>query len=66
MMLVNENGILGSIGGGVLEHAVIKHAKEAGAISTSEFNLSNEESAALGMICGGENQILFIPLRKEI
>ena len=63
MMLVTDKEIMGSIGGGVLENAVIKYARKTSAVSYESFHLSNEESKNLGMICGGTNRILFVPLR---
>ena len=66
MMLVTEKGILGSVGGGLLEQKAIDAAKEITTITSKKFLLSNEESAALGMICGGSNQILFVPLECEL
>ena len=66
MMLVTEHGILGSIGGGVLEKSVMEVAKGVTEICSDTFSLSSEESKSLGMICGGTNQILFIPLKKEL
>lgn len=66
MMLVTEKGILGSVGGGLLEQKAIEAAKEITTITSKKFLLSNEESAALGMICGGSNQILFVPLECEL
>ena len=66
MMLVTEKGILGSIGGGILESRVIDRAKRITSVTAEDYELSNEESAALGMICGGRNKILFIPLKGSI
>lgn len=63
MMLVKEDGgILGSIGGGVLEHEAMAYAKGVTEIVVKEYDLSNRESAELGMICGGSNQVIFIPV----
>ncbi len=62
MMLVTENGTIGSIGGGILEQRVCKRAKEIEAIALEDYDLTNEESAAAGMICGGSNQILYIKI----
>lgn len=62
MMLVTKHGVIGTIGGGILECAVIEKARKVTDVTTEEFQLSNEESAALGMICGGKNKILFVPL----
>lgn len=66
MMLVTDNGTLGSIGGGVLEKAVIETAKQVREISYDTYDLSSEESKNLGMICGGTNKILFVPLLEKI
>ena len=66
MMLVTEDKILGSIGGGILEKSVIEAAKRVDRICRETFSLSNEESKSLGMICGGSNEILFIPLNKYL
>ncbi len=71
MMFVTEQGTIDSIGGGVVEFSVIKDAGELLKLRrtgtevmpvTKEYNLNNETSAALGMICGGSNEILFIPV----
>ncbi|MDD3361135.1 MAG: XdhC family protein [Hespellia sp.] len=63
MMLVKPDGtITGSIGGGTVENAAISHAKETTEISEVTYDLSNSQSAKLGMICGGTNRILFVPL----
>lgn len=66
MMLVTQNGIIGSIGGGILECKVIEAARETSRIKEEVFKLSNEESASQGMICGGSNKILFVPMKYEI
>lgn len=66
MMLVTEDKILGSIGGGILEKSVIEAAKRVSHICRDTFALSNEESKSQGMICGGSNEILFIPLNKYL
>ena len=65
-MLVTEERILGSIGGGIFEKSVIEAAKDVKQNFKETFSLSNEESRSLGMICGGTNEILFIPLNKYI
>lgn len=62
MMFVTENGILGSIGGGILECHVVEDAKKMTSVTIKDYQLSKEESAAMGMICGGSNKILFVPL----
>ncbi len=62
MMFVNEHRIVDTVGGGAVESAVIADARETDKVRIKEYNLSNTESAALGMICGGSNKILFIPV----
>lgn len=65
-MLVKSDGIVVStIGGGSLEHEVIKTAfyaiknQSTTKFFYEEFILSNEESSDLGMICGGKIKVLF-------
>src|SRR3990172_1880573 len=61
-MLVRADGsIAGTIGGGALEAAAIRNAVRAIAERESrlmDYNLTNEDSARLGMICGGSGTIL--------
>ena len=62
-MLVGENGyIAGTIGGGMLEYHCTQIAmeyikKEKGALH--QFRLNKDEVANLGMVCGGNLDILF-------
>lgn len=65
MMLVTDQGMIGSIGGGILEKTVMDRAKTMKEITTDQFDLSNRDSAGLGMICGGKNEILYIPLQTD-
>lgn len=62
MMFVGENTTVDSIGGGPVEFAAIKDARSCTKTMTKPYDLSNEESEKLGMICGGENTVLFIPI----
>lgn len=62
MMFVGESTIVDTIGGGTIELAAIKDAKSCSKIMIKEYDLSNAESAKLGMICGGTNTVLFIPV----
>ena len=62
MMLVTKEKVIGTIGGGVLEQRVIEQAGKVCRIMEEDYDLSNQESAALGMICGGSNRILYVPL----
>lgn len=62
MMFVTENRTYDSIGGGSIEFHVIEDARNAESIFMKEYQLHNGESEKLGMICGGSNKVLFIPL----
>ena len=62
MMLVTKDGILGTIGGGLVEKTAIDYAKSVTSVCEKEYTLTNEESGGIGMICGGWNRILFVPL----
>ncbi len=62
MMLVTKDGIIGSIGGGDLEKTVMEEAMSIKEIIKKEYDLSNAKSATLGMICGGKNEILYVPV----
>lgn len=62
-MIVVENGtVLGSIGGGAIEYAVIQHAKnmlKSGRAEVQHYDLSSKNASDLGMICGGAVGVLF-------
>lgn len=62
MMLVTDTGILGTVGGGPVEHAAAEKARQVTGICRERYDLSAAQGGALGMICGGSNEILFIPL----
>lgn len=62
MMFVGEDCVIDTIGGGAIEKEVIEEARKIKKITRKEYYLSNEEGADLGMICGGSNTILFIPV----
>lgn len=62
MMLVTEHGQIDSLGGGAIENQVIIDAKNTTAPCIKEYNLGPSDSTKLGMICGGTNTVLFIPL----
>lgn len=64
MMLVHKDGIVDTIGGGKVEYQAILDARECDHIMVKDYDLSNAESATLGMICGGHNKVLFIPVKK--
>ena len=50
------------VSGGKVEYQAILDAKECKEVMIKEYDLSNAESATLGMICGGYNKVLFIPV----
>ena len=62
MMFVGENCVIDSIGGGTVEKAVIEDAGNVNKVIKKEYHLSNEDGADLGMVCGGSNTVLFIPV----
>lgn len=62
MMLVTAHGQLDSLGGGAIENQVISDARSITEPCIKEYNLGPSDSARLGMICGGTNKVLFIPL----
>ncbi len=62
MMFINEEREVDSIGGGAVEFAVMEDAKQCAAPTIKEYDLNREDSADLGMICGGSNKILFVPV----
>jgi xanthine dehydrogenase accessory factor len=61
-MIVRADGsISGTVGGGALEGRAIQTALEVlhtGASRIMEFELTNADSAGLGMICGGRGRLL--------
>lgn len=62
MMFVSESGILDSIGGGIVEYAAVQDAKKVTGVTIKEYHLNNKTGEQLGMICGGSNKVLFVPL----
>ena len=62
MMLVNENKIIDTIGGGAIEHAVIETARTNKSAFIRDYTLNNSEAGNLGMVCGGKNTVLFLPI----
>lgn len=62
MMLVGNDFIIDSIGGGSVEAAVIQDARDNDGVFIKEYQLNTKDSRKLGMICGGSNKILFIPV----
>ena len=59
MFLDREGKQHGSIGGGNVEFQAFKHGPEAQHGEIRKYNLSNQGGADLGMICGGEVEVLY-------
>jgi xanthine dehydrogenase accessory factor len=70
MMLVDENGeIIGTIGGGALEHSVINVARniiKTGKPVLKKFDMTNQDVTKSDSICGGSTTILIEPYSKII
>lgn len=62
MMLVTKDGQLDTIGGGPIENAAILDARNDPSACIRHYELGNQESAKLGMICGGTCDVLFLPI----
>ena len=62
MMFVGEDKIIDSIGGGAVEYAAIRQAKDVTEPMIRDYDLSEKDKVELGMICGGRNKVLFIPV----
>lgn len=59
MFLDREGRSYGSIGGGNVEFQALKYAPKAQHCEMKTYNLSNQGGANLGMICGGEVEVLY-------
>ena len=59
MFLDKEGRSYGSIGGGNVEFQALKYAPKAQHCEVKSYNLSNQGGANLGMICGGEVEVLY-------
>lgn len=61
MIIKKDFSIIGTIGGGLSEALTIKSSKdvfESKSFAIKYFNLSNDDAASLGMVCGGEEKVL--------
>lgn len=58
MMLVTENGVIDTIGGGIMERRVIDRARTIDKVTSERVVLED-----IGMACAGANTILYIPIR---
>ncbi|MEE8341047.1 MAG: XdhC family protein, partial [Candidatus Neomarinimicrobiota bacterium] len=69
MMLVDETGeIIGTVGGGALEHSVINSALDSiktGVPVLKKFDLTNQDLTKSGSVCGGNTTILAEPYIKN-
>ncbi len=62
MMFVGEHRTIDSIGGGAVEFAAFDEAKTCTEAMVKEYYLNPENGADLGMVCGGSNRVLFVPV----
>lgn len=62
MMLVTDDKIIDTIGGGPIEHAAIEAARANNSAFIEDFSLNNSAAGDLGMACGGKNTVLFLPI----
>lgn len=66
-MFIDENGkCFGSIGGGNVEYQASKYAAEVKKMELARYNLSKEDVAGLGMVCGGNVEVLFEPVDVDV
>lgn len=68
-MLVSASGyVAGTIGGGMLEYRCIQLAQEdlaKGQGTLRQFRLTKDEVAGLGMVCGGDVDVLFTIVKSN-
>jgi xanthine dehydrogenase accessory factor len=67
-LVLEDESIMGTIGGGLLEHQVIKRSKkvlEEGKSSILHFQLTGENVAQTEMLCGGIVDVLLEPIFPE-
>lgn len=62
MMLVTENEVIDTIGGGAVEYAAITDARADHSPAVRRYVLNSEDSRRLGMVCGGSTSVLFLPV----
>jgi xanthine dehydrogenase accessory factor len=70
MIIVGENEIYGSIGGGLLEAKTMQAARNLDSLKPAEileFDLTNEQASVLEMMCGGRVRVLldYLPPNEE-
>ncbi len=67
-IITQEGQLIGTIGGGILEHIVVDKAKSLFSQPVSQicrFNLSSDDVARSGMICGGDVELFLEPVFPE-
>lgn len=62
MMLVCDDKIIGSVGGGLAEYMAIEKAKKTQKIEVQRYELEKTLPNGIDMICGGNIQVIFIPI----
>lgn len=62
MMLVTEDHVLGSIGGGEPEYLAIQYARAISTLEIKDYTMNYTVANGLDMVCGGRITVLFIPV----
>lgn len=64
MLVTEDGGCFGTIGGGSVEHAAQARARAlmGGAPELQQYELGGGEASHLGMVCGGRVTVLFTPI----
>ena len=69
MCIITQDGqVIGTIGGGVLEHSIVEKAKILFSQPVSQicrFQLNSDDVARSGMICGGDVELFLEPVFPE-
>lgn len=68
MLIFPDGGLLGTIGGGVIEEEVRKKGLsllEADQPGLFKFSLDNETAASQGMVCGGSMEVFIEPIKGD-
>lgn len=66
--IITPDQIIGTIGGGLLEHRVIEESRkliESGRSQVLPFHFSSKDAAGAGMICGGNVDLFLEPVFPE-
>ena len=62
MMLVCKDKVVGSIGGGLAEYLAIEKARTIENVEIGTYRLEKTLPNGIDMICGGNIQVLFVPI----